>query len=194
MSGTSLDGVDVALIETDGETHRPVRADRRIALSARTNGPCCAQALAEAAQLERSRPRAPVALAQAEALGYRRACRRGRGVSRRQRHRRATTIDVIGFHGQTVLHRPERQLTVQIGDGRALAALRHSGGVRFAARPMSRPAGRARRWCRCFIARWCAHARTGRCRSPCSISAASPTSPIAAARIPSPAIPAPAMR
>ena len=30
-------------------------------------------------------------------------------------------IDVVGFHGQTLLHRPERQLTVQIGDGKALA-------------------------------------------------------------------------
>ena len=30
-------------------------------------------------------------------------------------------IDVIGFHGQTVLHRPERALTVQLGDGAALA-------------------------------------------------------------------------
>jgi anhydro-N-acetylmuramic acid kinase len=29
---------------------------------------------------------------------------------------------VIGFHGQTVLHRPERRLTIQIGDGRVLAA------------------------------------------------------------------------
>jgi len=27
---------------------------------------------------------------------------------------------VIGFHGQTVLHRPERRLTIQIGDGRVL--------------------------------------------------------------------------
>ena len=32
------------------------------------------------------------------------------------------SIDVIGFHGQTVLHRPERRLTVQLGDGAALAA------------------------------------------------------------------------
>ena len=30
-------------------------------------------------------------------------------------------VTVIGFHGQTVLHRPERRLTVQIGDGRELA-------------------------------------------------------------------------
>jgi anhydro-N-acetylmuramic acid kinase len=31
------------------------------------------------------------------------------------------SIDVVGFHGQTVLHRPERRLTVQLGDGAALA-------------------------------------------------------------------------
>jgi anhydro-N-acetylmuramic acid kinase len=30
-------------------------------------------------------------------------------------------IDIVGFHGQTVLHRPERRLTVQIGDAAALA-------------------------------------------------------------------------
>ena len=29
---------------------------------------------------------------------------------------------MIGFHGQTVLHRPERGVTVQLGDGPALAA------------------------------------------------------------------------
>ena len=31
-------------------------------------------------------------------------------------------VDVVGFHGQTVLHRPERGLTVQLGDGAALSA------------------------------------------------------------------------
>ncbi len=30
-------------------------------------------------------------------------------------------IDLIGFHGQTVLHRPEQALTVQLGDGSRLA-------------------------------------------------------------------------
>ncbi len=38
----------------------------------------------------------------------------------------AETIDkaqiaIVGFHGQTVLHKPAAQLTVQIGDGPALA-------------------------------------------------------------------------
>jgi anhydro-N-acetylmuramic acid kinase len=35
----------------------------------------------------------------------------------------AASIDVIGFHGQTVLHRPEELLTVQLGDGQRLADL-----------------------------------------------------------------------
>ena len=30
-------------------------------------------------------------------------------------------LAAVGFHGQTLLHRPERRLTVQIGDGRVLA-------------------------------------------------------------------------
>jgi anhydro-N-acetylmuramic acid kinase len=33
----------------------------------------------------------------------------------------ADDVDVIGFHGQTVLHRPDNALTVQIGDGALLA-------------------------------------------------------------------------
>jgi anhydro-N-acetylmuramic acid kinase len=33
----------------------------------------------------------------------------------------AKDIDVVGFHGQTVLHRPEKRLTVQLGGGAALA-------------------------------------------------------------------------
>jgi len=34
----------------------------------------------------------------------------------------ANEIDVVGFHGQTVLHRPDRRLSIQLGKGRALAA------------------------------------------------------------------------
>ncbi len=37
----------------------------------------------------------------------------------------AEDIDIVGFHGQTVLHRPEHKLTVQIGDAAALAKAIH---------------------------------------------------------------------
>ena len=33
----------------------------------------------------------------------------------------ASEIDVIGFHGQTVIHRPDQRISIQIGDGQALA-------------------------------------------------------------------------
>jgi anhydro-N-acetylmuramic acid kinase len=32
-----------------------------------------------------------------------------------------STLDVVGFHGQTITHRPERRFTWQVGDGAALA-------------------------------------------------------------------------
>ncbi len=38
-----------------------------------------------------------------------------------------STLDVVGFHGQTITHRPEKRFTWQIGDGAALA---RSIGVR----------------------------------------------------------------
>jgi anhydro-N-acetylmuramic acid kinase len=38
-------------------------------------------------------------------------------------------ISVVGFHGQTVIHRPQQKLTVQVGDGAALARRPwHPGG------------------------------------------------------------------
>jgi anhydro-N-acetylmuramic acid kinase len=42
-----------------------------------------------------------------------------------QHHLASEDIDIVGFHGQTVLHRPERKLTVQIGDAAALAKAIH---------------------------------------------------------------------
>ena len=117
MSGTSLDGVDVALISTDGERiaalgprgYRPYAEVERALLR---------QALSDAAQL-RDRAARPGALAAAERLV---TAAHGEAVAGfLAEHRMAA--DIIGFHGQTVLHRPERGLTVQIGAGDELARL-----------------------------------------------------------------------
>ncbi|HVV95479.1 MAG TPA: anhydro-N-acetylmuramic acid kinase [Hyphomicrobiales bacterium] len=118
MSGTSLDGVDVALVETDGETvealgptgYRPYADGERALLR---------QALADAAGLS-DRTARPGTLAAAERLVTDAHAEAVEGfVAEHGLDRRA--VDVVGFHGQTVLHRPERRLTVQIGDGAALA-------------------------------------------------------------------------
>lgn len=119
MSGTSLDGVDVALIETDGEAvtsfgpsgYRAYRADERTLLR---------QALTDAAALT-DRTARPGSLAAAEAL-ITGAHADAVAAFLRDHAIDGRSVDVAGFHGQTVLHRPDRQLTVQIGDGAALAS------------------------------------------------------------------------
>jgi anhydro-N-acetylmuramic acid kinase len=118
MSGTSLDGVDVALVETDGERvdrlgptgYRPYTDEERA---------CLAAALAEAGGIQGRQDRRG-SLADAEALVTR---AHAEAVERflSENALSADAIDIVGFHGQTVLHRPEARLTVQIGDGWALA-------------------------------------------------------------------------
>lgn len=122
MSGTSLDGVDVALIETDGKRvksfgpsgYRPYTDTERGLLR---------QALTEAVNLPQrdARPgilreaERAVTVAHAEAVAAFTAQHR---IAREE-------VDIVGFHGQTVLHRPAQGMTVQIGDATALARAIH---------------------------------------------------------------------
>jgi anhydro-N-acetylmuramic acid kinase len=118
MSGTSMDGVDVALVETDGDSEvrlgpflcRPYSdADRAL----------LRRALQDARQLEERMAR-PGTLADAERLITERHVHAVEAFLAANDFDRSS-IDIIGFHGQTVLHRPESRLTVQIGDGHELA-------------------------------------------------------------------------
>jgi anhydro-N-acetylmuramic acid kinase len=122
MSGTSLDGVDVALIETDGRRvsafgpsgYRPYTASERNLLR---------QALYEAVDLPQRDAR-PGCLREAERVVT--SAHAEAVAAFVAQHRIAfSDIDIVGFHGQTVLHRPERRLTVQIGDAPALAKAIH---------------------------------------------------------------------
>jgi anhydro-N-acetylmuramic acid kinase len=119
MSGTALDGVDVALIETDGETvhrfgptgYRPYAPAERDLLRA---------AIAAAVGLS-DRAARPGVLREAEANVT--AAHAEAVEDFLHTHTIAAgTVGVVGFHGQTVLHRPQARLTVQIGDGQALSA------------------------------------------------------------------------
>ena len=118
MSGTSLDGVDVALIETDGE--RIVRFGPTFCRAyADDERSLLRRALADAVPMT-DRAARPGVLADAEHLVTRAHAEAVDGFLRANNLARED-IGVIGFHGQTVLHRPEQKLTVQIGDGHNLA-------------------------------------------------------------------------
>ncbi len=178
MSGTSLDGVDVALIETDGERVSPRSVRRAIVAYPDEERALLRQALAEARSLT-DRDARPGVVGEAERAGDHAACRGGRRVSAPHNGIAPTASTSSAFTARPCCTGPSDKLTIQIGDGAALAeSHRHSGGATISARPMSRPAGRARRWCRSITARWPPVAGRGRIRSRCSISAASPTSPI----------------
>ncbi len=113
MSGTSLDGVDAAWIETDGETiartgpsatllyEDDFRADLRALLDL---APGLTPQHPFLRQVERR-----LTLEHALAVGL-----------------LGTAADVIGFHGQTILHAPASGRTWQIGDAPLLAARCHT--------------------------------------------------------------------
>ena len=122
MSGTSQDGVDVALVDTDGEQIGQLGATacRPYSNAERT---LLRRATAAAANLT-DRTARPDVVAEAERLindAHAEAVESFLVANGLQRDE----IAVIGFHGQTLLHRPERRLTVQIGDGAALAKAIH---------------------------------------------------------------------
>lgn len=118
MSGTSMDGIDVALIRTDGDRFVERGLFRAYAYPAAFR-----KQLELANKLARSikdRDDRPGKLADIE-------------TELTERHAQAISdflkfsdvdhksVDCIGFHGQTLLHRPEEALTVQIGSGQVLA-------------------------------------------------------------------------
>ena len=131
MSGTSMDGVDAAVLETDGETIAGFGPTAFAAYAA--GGP--------GAAARRPRP-----LAGRDGL---------EAVEARVRAAHAAAvagfdgIELVGFHGQTLAHEPRGRGTHQVGRGdrlaRGRAACRWSG---TSAPPTSRAAARGRRWCR----------------------------------------------
>ncbi|MEQ1930521.1 MAG: anhydro-N-acetylmuramic acid kinase [Parvularculaceae bacterium] len=120
MSGTSLDGIDAAILKTDGESaiergpvlFTPYSRERKVfirrAVKAAIEGREAAADIGKAS--------GEVTLAHVNAVENLLAAA---GLKRND-------IDVIGFHGQTILHRPQRNRetagrTRQIGDAPVLA-------------------------------------------------------------------------
>ncbi len=113
ISGTSMDGIDVSIVETDGDAlvrpgpgrTFPYPQDLRKSLQALIAEPARAQS-EPLDDLERSVTEAHI--------GAIRRFMAETGIA-------AKDVSLIGFHGQTVYHRPESRFTRQLGSGAQVA-------------------------------------------------------------------------
>jgi len=113
ISGTSMDGIDVALIRSDGRERVeagpgatfPYPDEVVVALRAVVADPD--RALGPLVELERAVADAHVAAVEAFLIQF--------AIDR-------ASVALVGLHGQTVLHRPRERFTRQLGDGARAAA------------------------------------------------------------------------
>ena len=110
MSGTSMDGIDAALLRTDGGA----RVEPLTAMSL-PYGSEFRTALRGTLGREHAPPD----------LVHHLTALHGQVVNEllARAGLKARDVDVIGFHGHTVFHEPAKRKTIQIGDGEALAKM-----------------------------------------------------------------------
>ena len=117
MSGTSLDGVDVSIIESNGINEYCVILDDyfeynskiiKDVIKVRENISTVEDL--KAYQKEINALEKDITLFQAEIVDK---------TSKKVKK----NVDIIGFHGQTIFHNPEKKFTKQLGDGRLLSQL-----------------------------------------------------------------------
>jgi anhydro-N-acetylmuramic acid kinase len=105
MSGTSLDGVDCALLETDGADFVAPKGFLSVPYTDSE------RAVIRAAFGQKDRSEAVVKAAEAIVTDAHIAAVKQMGAK----------ADLIGFHGQTIYHAPKDGITIQIGDGARMA-------------------------------------------------------------------------
>ena len=117
MSGSSLDGVDVSIIESDGNKEFRSILDRYFEYDKElvqkililrgkiTDKEKLNNHISEIKDLERK-----ITLFHVEAI------KETIRISK-------SLVDLIGFHGQTIFHNPEKKITKQLGDGKLLSQL-----------------------------------------------------------------------
>ncbi len=113
MSGTSCDGIDVALIETDGKNHVEAKSFMGIDYTPE----------------QKQQIKACYGMSQDDDKGTVKAMEKLSTILHADAVKQflelldtpASEIDIIGFHGQTIFHDPDNRFTWQVGDGDLLA-------------------------------------------------------------------------
>jgi anhydro-N-acetylmuramic acid kinase len=123
MSGTSMDGVDAALLLTDGEEIAAFGPSAFTGYSRRELKILLAglhEARAAPTALLRDPARWPLGVRAAAATATETHARAVEALARSLPPARAPAL--VGFHGQTLAHRPAEGFTLQVGSGARLAA------------------------------------------------------------------------
>lgn len=143
MSGTSMDGIDVALLETDGQYHvtekghlnYPYESDFQIALKAAEYSVRKHKGdLQQAANHFNTDVMEYLNQLQHPASDYYTRLSLDAVIAQstqshinavqqllQQQRLKPSDIKVIGYHGQTLYHQPQRQCSIIVGDGQAMA-------------------------------------------------------------------------
>ena len=118
MSGTSLDGIDVSIIKSDGEQYLEIIDDLYLkyddqlksklkkTIDSFTSKDQLVKTSKEINKLEKELT-----------LSHANACKL---ITEKNKN---IQIDLIGFHGQTILHKPQKGYSIQIGDSKLLSRM-----------------------------------------------------------------------
>jgi anhydro-N-acetylmuramic acid kinase len=113
ISGTSMDGIDIALIRTDGSTVERMGPGRTVPYPVELHHELL-DFLSDPARAEHD----PLVALEGRVTD---AFTAGIAQFMQAEGLERTDIDLIGLHGQTVYHRPERRFTRQLGFGQRMA-------------------------------------------------------------------------
>ncbi len=117
MSGTSLDGIDASIINSDGKSHLEIKANRfyqykavfrqklRDYIKNINSIEDIEKSITEYKNLEKE-----ITLLHSE-------------ISKKIISKKTIEVDLVGFHGQTIIHKPKKKYSIQMGNPNLLSQL-----------------------------------------------------------------------
>ena len=118
MSGTSLDGIDASIIKSDGENYVEIIDNKYVKYSDKLRSKlvkiidyCSSKATFEKLSQSIIEIEKEITLIHVKLF------------KKIKQNNSKIKIDIIGFHGQTILHKPQKGYSIQIGDSKLLSRL-----------------------------------------------------------------------